>query len=313
MTSRSSIRTTVPFVIGLAVLAIFACGGPRKLDQMSAHELLDYGKEKYEKSKYLRATELFQALVYNFPGEALVDTAQYYLGLSHFGNKDFELAGIEFNRLILNYPSSEFFENAIFLKAVCFYKSTPTHFGLDQTSLKEAIKQFEDFLVDFPESDVIPDVQEFLLVTRSRMAHKIYESGMVYSHLRAWEAAKTYFQKVIDGYTETDWGAHALYRYAEMEYNLGRYDEAGSRLESFLALFPEHGLIEKVRKLIIKSAFTAGRADFESGSYDSARDRLNSFREAFPEHKMAKKAEKYLRQIDEIQGKETNSESASSG
>lgn len=313
MTSNSPVRVTITLAIGLAVLTLFACATHRKLGQMTAHELFEYGKEKYEKGKYLRATELFQALVYNYPGETLVDTAQYYLGLSHFGNKDFELAGIEFNRLILNYPSSEFFENAIFLKAVCFYKSTPTHFGLDQTSLKVAIKQFEDFLVDFPESEVLPDVQQFLLVARSRMAHKIYESGIVYSHIRAFEAARTYFQAVIDDYTDTEWGANALYRFAEMEYNLGRFDEAGSRLESFLALYPGHKLTEKVRKLIIKSAFTAGRNDFESGSYDSARERLTAFREAFPEHKMAKKAKKYLRQIDEIRSKKSNNESASSG
>ena len=107
--------------LGLVLLAD-GCGGSKSLANMNAHQLFELGKKEYDKKKYLKAIELFQTVVYDYPGESIVDTAQYFLALSYFGNKEYELSAVEFNRLIVNYPSSAYFEHAIFMKAVSAFE-----------------------------------------------------------------------------------------------------------------------------------------------------------------------------------------------
>lgn len=186
------------FFLAFVSFKTISCGGSVSLATLSATELFELGKEKYEGKKYIKAVEIFQAIVYNYRGESIVDTAQYYLALSYFGAKEYELAQVEFTRLVLNYPSSVYFAHAIFMKAVSFFEATPSHYGLDQADLVTAIKQFEDFIIDYPESELIPDTQKYLLVARTRMAKKFYASGIVYSRMRAYRAASIYFQKVVD-------------------------------------------------------------------------------------------------------------------
>ncbi len=296
---RSCLIMLYVALLGMALL-VAGCGGSKSLVTRSGHEQFEMGKREYDREKYYKAIELFQAVVYNHPGESVVDTAQYYLGLSYFGNEEYELAGVEFNRLIVNYPSSAYFEHAVFMKAVSFFESTPRHYGLDQTDLQEAIKQFEDFIIDFPESELIGDVREYLLRAKSRMARKYYESGIVYSRLRAYEAAKIYFQKVIDDYTDTDYGSRASYKYAEMEFRLKQFDEARKKFEDFRTVFPEHDWYEKAARRIIEAAFRSGEAAFRKGDYTLAQQKLEAFQTEFPDNGWTKKVQKYLDKIDRL-------------
>jgi outer membrane protein assembly factor BamD len=265
---------------------------------MTAHDLFAQGKEKYDRTKYLPAREYFQTIVYNFPGEPMVDTAQYFLALTYFGAKEYEIAGVEFNRLVLNYPSSAYFTHALFMRAVSFYHSTPKHFALDQTDIKRAIRQFEDFLIDYPESELIPEAREYLAQARTRLARKQYEAGRTYKYIRAYAAAKTYFQVVIDDFTDTEYGAKAAYDYAEMEYHLKNFDEAQASYEGFAAAFPDHEMYAKAVRNGVKSAFKSGEKAFKMGDLPLARQRLQLFVQNYPESKLVSRAEKYLRRID---------------
>ncbi len=267
---------------------------------MSAQELLQRGKQAHEKKKYFKAIKLFETVVYNYPGASIVDTAQYYLALSYFGNDEYEVAGVEFNRLILNYPSSVYFEHAVFMKAVCAFESTPKHYGLDQTELQNAIKQFEDFLIDFPESQLREDASAYLLTARTRMAKKSYENGVVYNRVRAFEAAKIYFQKVIDDYTDTEFAPKASFQYAEIEFKLGRFDQARRKFEDFRTVFPQHKWVHKASRRIIEAAFKSGEAAFKKEDYALAERKLQAFQENYPNNGWTKKADKYLKKIQEI-------------
>lgn len=298
MITRVLLTSSVLTVVALTLL-IAGCGGPPPVGGLSAEELLARGKESYKKEKYLKAIEYFQALVYNYPGAALVDTAQYYLGLSYFGNEEYEVAQVEFNRLAVNYPSSAYFVPALFMKAVCLFESTPGHYGLDQTSLEKAIKQFEDFLIDFPDSEMAADARHYLEVAYSRLARKYYQAGLVYKHMGLPKAAEVYFQQVIDDFTDTDWGAKAAYRYGEMEYELERYDQAERRFSDFATVFPDHEWAAKAKEQAAKAAFNGAMQAIDSGDFAAAQSRLRKLIQNHPESDVARKANDYLRKIDE--------------
>lgn len=292
------------FIITISIIYSGCGGGSTKLAQLSSSELFVLGKEKYEAKKHLKAIGYFQSVVYNYPGESIIDTAQYYLALSYFGNEDYELAQVEFNRLVLNYPSSVYFEHGIFMKAVCFYEGTPTHFGLDQSDLKIAIKQFEDFLIDFPESVVIEDVKAYLLKAQTRMAHKFYYSAITYKNIGAYKSAEIYFQKVIDDYTDTEYASSATFGLANMKFKQKKYTEAKNKFSDFITVFTDHEFTIKAKELVEESSFKSGEVAFEKGEFDNARKIFESVKEDYPLSKYVDKADKYLIKINNLSAKE---------
>lgn len=301
-----SIKRFVYFLIAATLIAIaFGCSSPKTLTNLPSDELFKQGKEKYDKKKYLSAVELFQAIVYNFPGKSIVDTAQYYLALSYYANQEYPVAAVEFNRLLTNYPYSVYAAEAQFMKAVCAFESAPKSPGLDQTETLDAIKQFEDFLIDRPESEMIPDCKKYLLVARTRVASKFYRAGMVYSRIHAPKAANIYYQKVIDDYTDTEFAPLATFAIAQDEYDLRNYDAARTKFEAFAKAFPAHNLVSRAGEMAVCAAFRSGEAAYDKSDFATAKARLEAFKKEFPNDKRVKKAEKYLAYIAQLPPSET--------
>ncbi len=299
----SSITNFIRLLLTLLIISALTagCGGRPTLTNMSAKELLELGIKEYEKRKYLNAIEIFQTVVYNHPGNSVVDTAQYHLALSYFGNKDYSVAAVEFNRLALNYPSSAYFENAIFMRAVSFFEGTPTHYGLDQSELFVAIKHLEDFLIDFPESHLVADAQTYLKAANTRLAYKYYKSAIVYRHIGAYRAAKKYYQIVIDDYTNTEYAADAVFEYAEMDLTIGKYTNAHTAFENFLIIFPEHKLAGEAKKKAAEASFKSGISAFNKGDMDSAKEIFESFIKEYPNDDRVSSAKEYLSLIADKQ------------
>lgn len=291
---------------------ISGCGSRPTLANLTAQELFEHGKTEFQKEHYLNAIEYFQAIVYNYPGESIVDTAQYHLALSYYSAKEYELAQVEFNRLVLNYPSSVYFQHALFMKAASFYEGTPRHYGLDQSKLETAIKQFEDFIIDFPEAELIDRAREYLLSARTRMAKKYYNSAVVYNRMNAFEAAGIYYQKVVDDYTDTEFGPLATYYVAEMDFKRRHYDKALEGYEGFLAVFPEHELAPKARERAAEAAYKAGEEAFGKGETGVARERLEDFVKNYPDHEKVDDAEEMLRKIHDLPSSDDKGDDANS-
>ena len=297
----------------LCVAVLSGCGHNVNLAQLGARELFDLGMERYQKHKYLGAIEALQAAIFNFPGESHVDTAQYYLALSYFANEDYVLAQTEFNRLLVNYPASTFAPQAQLMKGVSFFKGTPKHYGLDQTDLQTAITQFEDFLTDYPESDAVPDAKAYLNQAKTRLARKFYESGIIYTRLRDYHAARVYFQKVVDDYTSASYAADATYEIAETYFQQKDWDEAHTRFENFRTVWPEHKWSVRASERSCQAAFRGGKEAFEAGDLALAKTRFERFRLVCgQDDKKLREANDYLSRIGSVPVVEADSTHAGS-
>ncbi len=291
------LHTTLVAMTMIIASVVIGCGGAPSFNNMTKDELFAYGKERLDRKKHLSAINAFQTLVYTYPGESIVDTAQYYLALSYFGNHDYDLAAAEFNRLVVNYPTSPFAKQSQFMKAVSAFESTPKHFGLDQTEVELAIKQLEEFIIDNPESELVPDANKYLAAAQGRLAKKYYMSGVTYTRMGASKAAKVYYQKVIDDYTSSEFAPLANYEMAREEMRLREYDEARRRFENFVTVFPTHSLVPEAREQIAEAAFKSAELAFDKKNYSVANDKFTAFKNEFPNDKRLKKADEYLAKI----------------
>jgi outer membrane protein assembly factor BamD len=300
-------------IILMPVLFLTGCGGGTNLANLNGQDLYQYGMTKYAKGKYLTAIEALQMAIFNYPGESHVDTAQYYLALSYYGNHDYVLGQVEFNRLLTNYPASAFAPNAQLMKAICYFKGTPKHFGLDQSDLQTAISQFNDFIQDHPESEAIPEARQYLTDAQTRMARKYYESGVVYSRVRDYTAARLYFQKVVDEYTNTDFASDATYQIAESYYQGKDWDKAEEQFTNFGIVWPQHKWTAKAAKRGCEALYKGGTAAMKAGDSTLARKRFERYRLISGTDKgKQKEVDEYLRQLGDAPAVEADSTHAGS-
>lgn len=297
---NNRVFTLVIIVLVILISGIIGCGGKQNVSNLSPQELFRYAVDRYENGKYLRAIELFQTVIYNYAGENVVDSAQFYLAMSYYENEEHQLATVEFNRLAINYPSSVFFEEAVFMRAVAIFEGTPSHYALDQSEAIQALKRFEDFIIDFPESKRVPQAQKFILEGRTRLAKKYYDAAIVYSRIGAFKASEKYCQFVIDDYTDTDYAALATFLSGEMEFKMKNFDRSREILENFIVVFPGHEKTIKAQEKIIESAFKGAEREFENGNFEDAVNRFELFKTDFPNSNKVKKADKFLEKIQKI-------------
>jgi len=187
------------------------------------------------------------------------------------------------------------------MKAVCYFQGTPSSYGLDQSDLTVAIEQFEDFIIDHPESEAVEDARKYLTQARTRLAHKHYQSGIVYVRIGDYKAARVYFQKVIDEYTDTEFAPPATYQLADGYYQLEDWDEAHERFENFRIVFSDHEWVAKAEERSCDALFRGGVEAFDEDDRALSKQRFERLKLVCGDsHEKAEDVDRYLQLIGDV-------------
>ncbi|MCF7800429.1 MAG: outer membrane protein assembly factor BamD [Candidatus Marinimicrobia bacterium] len=214
-------------VLSLLTLWIFqGCAGSKpQFDVNNIEQEYEKGLELMEKKNWLRAEETFTFIVYNDPVGVYADDAQFQLAETHYFREEYLIAIDEYNRLINRMPNSPFVEQASWRKAESYYLLSPDY-RLDQTLTKRALKEMQNFIDLFPQSEHVPRATEHIVEIREKLAHKLYGSGILYLKLREWDSALLYFNEILDLYYDTTYREAALVAKAEALVGKNELDEA---------------------------------------------------------------------------------------
>jgi outer membrane assembly lipoprotein YfiO len=187
--------------------------------------------------------------------------------MSYYGDKDYELAAVEFSRLKNSYPQSGYADNAQFMAGVCYFENSPKNPGLDQEDLKRAIVALGDFILDNPDSPLVEDAEMVVDKARTKLAKKEYNNGMVYMKVYDYRAAGVYFQYVIDEFIDTEFAPLALFKLAEIDYKKKDFKSASERFNQFMNIYAEHELMGDARDYLDKiSPMLVDTVDVSDGS-----------------------------------------------
>lgn len=228
-----SVLLTAVFLISLS-----SCSRKNKNEFASAEESFRKAMAKFEKGKYLDASETLVVITLNFSGSSVVDSAQYYLGECHYRMKEYIVASSEYERLIDHYPYSPLVEQAKYKIGMCYYELSP-HYGLDQEFSQKCVDEFQEFTEDYPDSELIPEVLEKIFEIRSKLAKKVFRSGYLYFKLHDYESALVYFDRVLEFYYDTEYAPKALLRKGESYLKMKKKDEGFVILQRLLEKYPE--------------------------------------------------------------------------
>ncbi len=188
-------------LLAIVAILVFGCAGNQpKEDDFGAQ--LKHGKELIEKKKYLKAQTVFQSLAMKASHTDMSDEVLFYLGESYFLNEEYLLAIAEFDRLIRRMGFSPFVEKARWRVCESYVYESPKYYH-DQTYTESAIDKLQEFMDDYPESEFRSDANDTILDLRNKLAEKMYESGVLYMKLGAYDSAVLVFDDLALKYYDT--------------------------------------------------------------------------------------------------------------
>ncbi len=163
----------------------------------------DDGLAFYEEEKYVKASQQFNIIVERASHTDLGDDALFFLAESFFLNKDYDLALIEFEKLVSRMGFSPYIEKSRWRICESLMLLSPNYYH-DQDSSLKAISQIQEFLDDFPNSEFSKDADKLIEELRSRLAEKNMETGKLYVKLKAYDSAIVSYNIVINEYYDTN-------------------------------------------------------------------------------------------------------------
>jgi outer membrane protein assembly factor BamD len=157
------------------------------------------------------AIEIFQKVVENSTYGPLAPKAQYKLGLVLKGASRYYEAEEAFNKVLSNYPESEWVEAARFQIASC-KASVSRSPDYDQGGAKEAKEKFEEFVREHPDAVLSRDAEKNIQQLNEREAESDYSIARFYEKQKAYESARVYYNNIITNYPDSPWAARAMER-----------------------------------------------------------------------------------------------------
>ena len=189
----------------LICISIFlsSCGISNPFDDNIAYKTrFDDGLAFFEEEKYVKASQQFNIIVERASHTDLGDDALFFLAESYFLNKDYDLALVEFEKLVSRMGFSPYIEKSRWRICETLLLLSP-NFYHDQDSSKKAISQIQEFLDDFPNSEYSKDADKLINELRTRLAEKNIETGKLYVKLKAYDSAIVSYKIVINEFYDT--------------------------------------------------------------------------------------------------------------
>ena len=184
-------------------IIISSCGISNPFDDNIPYKTrFDDGLAFFEEKKYVKASQQFNIIVDRASHTDLGDDALFFLAESYFLNKDYDLALVEFEKLVSRMGFSPYIEKSRWRICETLMLLSP-NFYHDQESSKKAIAQIQDFLDDFPNSEYSKDADKLINELRTRLAEKNMETGKLYVKLKAYDSAIVSYKIVVNEFYDT--------------------------------------------------------------------------------------------------------------
>jgi outer membrane protein assembly factor BamD len=229
-------------------LLLWGCSSSVNTSNYTAQQRLDYALKLYHDESYLDAVQEFQAIVLQYPGNSVVDDAQYYLAETRYERHEYILAAYEFSKLIKSMPASEFVPNSQYMLAQCYFELSPDY-RLDQQYTKKAISEFQAFIDFFPTSDKVKDAEQKIVELNDKLAHKEFNTAQLYETMDFNKAALMYYTNVVEDYHDTKYAAMAQYNKIKLLIDQDKNSDALEEIATFLDRYPDDQNVKEIEKL----------------------------------------------------------------
>ena len=156
----------------------------------------------FKKRPFRKAIEVYSMVINNQPFTDAAAEAQYKIGLCRHTRKDYTEAAFEYKRVIEDYSTSEWVDEACHGLAECYCESAhgPQY---DQGPSKLAVEAIDDFRRRYPDDERNSKLDEKRAAMRERIAAQHMETAKYYEKRREFDAARIYYELLARDFTDT--------------------------------------------------------------------------------------------------------------
>jgi outer membrane protein assembly factor BamD len=214
--------------------------------------LFDKGNEALQKKKWLTAREFFKQVSETYTQSPMRPDAKLAIGDSYLGegtSEAYVLAIAEFQEFLSYYPTHPRADYAQFKLGLSHFRQMRSP-QRDQTETRDAIREFEAFMIRYPNSPLLPDAKSHLRDARDRLSTSEFQVGAFYYRIHWYPGAidrLTVLLKTDPEYTQRD---GAYFYLAESYYKANRGKEALPYYERLLDEFTQSDYAEQTKKRI---------------------------------------------------------------
>lgn len=212
-------------LFGFLLLTIIGCSTSKLPETRSPEEIFNQGMKYFKNEDYKEAKMMFDVIKLQYPASQWADDAQFYLAETNFAQKEFILASFNYNLVRRLYPSSEFVKISLFKSALCYFELSPTY-DRDQEYTKKGIQSFQEFQHLYPKDSLYAESGKYISELRNKLAHREYFTAGLYLKMDNPESALIYFDTVINDYDDTEYYEMAYFGKIDILAKFGKKDEA---------------------------------------------------------------------------------------
>lgn len=159
--------------------------------------------------------EVFRTVIKNAPYGPLAAVSQYKIGLYLMEKGMYPEARDEFEKVINDYPTSEWVKPAQYQVAVADSKRSVAP-EYDQRITAAAKEEFEDFLEVYPDAELSENAKNEIDRLKDKEAENNFVIAQFYEKQKQFDSAKIYYQIVVDEYPTSKWSSRSLKRIREL-------------------------------------------------------------------------------------------------
>jgi outer membrane protein assembly factor BamD len=261
MRGSMGIQVTKFIIVILLISLIWpGCSGRQPESTWTAEEYFKYAKDLYDDEDYFECTNEFTIIILRFAGSSVADSAQYYLGMSHYNMSEYIISAAEFSKLVNNMPQSPLVPDAQYMLGMSYYEMSPRP-ALDQEYTLKALKAFQIFVEDFPIHEKRELVDKKLLELREKLAQKAFLNAELYRKMFRLKSSIIYYDIVLERYYDTTWTDDALFGKALTYMDMEEWQNAREQVLILKDKFPQTDLSSAIDRVLSKISYNIDTVD----------------------------------------------------
>ncbi len=232
----------IPVIIKVLVLFVVlaSCSEYEKLLKSDDFQKkYDAAMQYFEDEEYVRAATLIEQILPVYRGTQRAAGLSFTLAKSYYHRRDYILAAHHFDSFVRDYPTSEYAEEATFMRAYCNYLLSPRP-SLDQRTTKRSIDQFNLFITRYPDSERVGEAQKLIAEMRAKLLEQSFQGARLYYDMGDYAAAIIAFKNSLADYPETRHREEIMFLILKASFRLADRSVPERQLERFQSTLEEY-------------------------------------------------------------------------
>jgi len=157
---------------------------------------------KYKAGRFWRVKDDLTEILQNCSGTGVMEETHFMLAETHFRLEEWIEAREEYGSFVNFFPGSPYSETAAYRRAVSAFNLSYKD-SRDQSNTTFAIRDFNRFISDFPNSALSDSAFMYLDSLSNRVAENDFQIARLYSRMREPGAAAIYLKEFLDDFPKS--------------------------------------------------------------------------------------------------------------